>query len=104
MIDGIVYAAMVGLGFAMTENIQYYGKAVMGAVADADLRFHPARFLAPFSHPMFTSMTGIGLGLARQSRNVLLKWVAPPFGLLAASQCTASGTVPEFFLAAAHFS
>lgn len=29
VIDGIVYAAMVGLGFAMTENIQYYGKAVM---------------------------------------------------------------------------
>src|SRR5256714_9296444 len=27
VIDGIVYAAMVGLGFAMTENIQYYGTA-----------------------------------------------------------------------------
>ena len=26
MIDGIVYAGMVGLGFAMTENILYYGK------------------------------------------------------------------------------
>lgn len=31
VIDGIVYAAMAGLGFAMTENIQYYGKAVMEA-------------------------------------------------------------------------
>ena len=29
VIDGIVYAAMAGLGFAMTENIQYYGHAVM---------------------------------------------------------------------------
>ena len=27
VVDGIVYAAMVGLGFAMTENIQYYGRA-----------------------------------------------------------------------------
>jgi RsiW-degrading membrane proteinase PrsW (M82 family) len=25
IIDGIVYAGMVGLGFAMTENILYYG-------------------------------------------------------------------------------
>ncbi|MBA2524784.1 MAG: PrsW family intramembrane metalloprotease, partial [Pyrinomonadaceae bacterium] len=29
VVDGIVYAAMAGLGFAMTENIQYYGRAVM---------------------------------------------------------------------------
>src|SRR4030095_12425058 len=27
--DGIVYSAMAGLGFAMTENIQYYGRAVL---------------------------------------------------------------------------
>ena len=26
--DGVVYAAMVGLGFAMTENVKYYGVAV----------------------------------------------------------------------------
>ena len=31
IVDGIVYAAMAGLGFAMTENIQYYGRAVMEA-------------------------------------------------------------------------
>jgi hypothetical protein len=41
-------------------------------------------FIAPFSHPMFTSLTGIGLGLARQSRNTLVKFIAPIFGLLAA--------------------
>src|SRR5712691_8817941 len=32
IIDGIVYAGMVGLGFAMTENIAYYGRAVQGGV------------------------------------------------------------------------
>src|SRR6266852_4755448 len=26
--DGIIYAAMVGLGFAMMENVQYYARAV----------------------------------------------------------------------------
>jgi RsiW-degrading membrane proteinase PrsW (M82 family) len=85
VIDGIVYAAMVGLGFAMTENIQYYGRAVLQAGGEGlTLIFIIRGFLAPFSHPMFTSMTGIGLGLARQSRNTIVKIIAPIFGLLAA--------------------
>src|SRR6185295_7629014 len=84
VIDGIVYAAMVGLGFAMTENIQYYGKAVLESGGTLTFVFILRGFLAPFSHPMFTSMTGIGLGLARQSRNMAIKVIAPPLGLLAA--------------------
>jgi len=85
VIDGIVYAAMVGLGFAMTENIQYYGRAVLeGGGGGLTLVFILRGALAPFSHPMFTSMTGIGLGLARQSRNMAVKWIAPIMGLLAA--------------------
>jgi RsiW-degrading membrane proteinase PrsW (M82 family) len=84
VIDGIVYAAMVGLGFAMTENIQYYGKAVLESGGTLTFVFILRGFLAPFSHPMFTSMTGIGLGLARQSRSMAIKVIAPPLGLLAA--------------------
>ena len=85
VIDGIVYAAMAGLGFAMTENIQYYGKAVMeGGGGTLTLVFILRGALAPFSHPMFTSLTGIGLGLARQSRSTAMKFIAPVIGLLAA--------------------
>ena len=85
MLDGIVYAAMAGLGFAMTENIQYYGKAVMEGGGEAlTFVFILRGALAPFSHPMFTSLTGIGLGLARQTRNTAVKWIAPPLGLMAA--------------------
>lgn len=85
VIDGIVYAAMAGLGFAMTENIQYYGRAVMQAGGEGlTVVFILRGFLAPFSHPLFTSLTGIGLGLARQSRNAAVKFTAPIFGLLAA--------------------
>ena len=85
VIDGIVYAAMVGLGFAMTENIQYYGRAVLQAGGGGlTLVFIIRGALAPFSHPMFTSLTGIGLGLARQSRNTIVKIITPIFGLLAA--------------------
>jgi len=85
VIDGIVYAAMAGLGFAMTENIQYYGRAMMeGGSGTLTLVFILRGALAPFSHPMFTSFTGIGLGLARQSRSTAVKLIAPPLGLLAA--------------------
>ena len=85
VIDGIVYAAMVGLGFAMTENIQYYGRAVMlGGGETLTFVFVLRGFLAPFSHPLFTSMTGIGLGLARQSTNTAVKFLTPILGLGAA--------------------
>lgn len=85
VVDGIVYAALVGLGFAMTENIQYYGKAVLeggGGGLTATLIIRGA--IAPFSHPFFTSMTGIGLGLARQTRNTAVKLITPTVGLLVA--------------------
>jgi len=85
VIDGIVYAGLVGLGFAMTENIQYYGKAVLEHGGEGlTLVFVLRGALAPFSHPLFTSLTGIGLGLARQSRNMAVKFIAPVLGLLAA--------------------
>ncbi len=85
VVDGIVYASMVGLGFAMTENIQYYGRAVLqGGGGGLTVLFIIRGMMAPFSHPLFTSMTGIGLGLARQSGNTIVKFLAPIVGLLAA--------------------
>ncbi len=77
VMDGIVYAAMVGLGFAMTENFSYYGT------------FGPFLFLLrgtflAFAHPLFTSMTGIGLGIASESKNMVVKIAAPIIGLGAA--------------------
>ena len=85
VIDGVVYAAMVGLGFAMTENIQYYGRALLqGGGGQLTLVFIMRGMLAPFSHPLFTSMTGMGLGLSRQSRNGFVKVAAPVLGLMLA--------------------
>ncbi len=83
VIDGIMYASMVGLGFATIENILYYGRAVQGE-AGLPLVFIVRGMFAPFSHPLFTSLTGIGLGLARQSRSTLVKITTPILGLLAA--------------------
>jgi len=82
ILDGIVYASMVGLGFAMTENVQYYGKAALeGGLEGGRNLFILRGTIAPFSHPLFTSMTGIGLGWARQSSNKAIKIIMPILGL-----------------------
>jgi RsiW-degrading membrane proteinase PrsW (M82 family) len=80
--DGIVYAAMVGLGFAMTENIKYYGVAV--AEHNALGVFIVRGLFSPFAHPLFTGMTGVGLGLAAQSDRRLTKLLAPVAGFTVA--------------------
>ena len=84
VIDGIVYAALVALGFAMTENILYYGKSALGGGAQLTVTIILRGAMAPFSHPLFTSMTGIGLGLARQSNKLAVKLITPVIGLLMA--------------------
>jgi protease PrsW len=84
VIDGIMYAAMVGLGFAMAENFGYYGRAVAEGGIVLGLSFVVRGVLSPFLHPIITAMTGIGLGLARQSNKSWVKFVAPLTGLLLA--------------------
>ena len=83
VLDGIIYAAMVGLGFAMMENISYYGKAlVAGGLGGSIFTFILRGIVTPFAHPLFTSMTGIGLGVARLARRGSpLKFFAPLIGL-----------------------
>lgn len=84
VVDGIVYASMAALGFAMTENILYYGRATLGGGGSLTLTLIIRGFFAPFSHPLFTSLTGIGLGLARQSTNIGVKFLTPVVGLMMA--------------------
>ncbi|HUY46178.1 MAG TPA: PrsW family intramembrane metalloprotease [Streptosporangiaceae bacterium] len=83
--DGIIYAAMVGLGFAMMENIGYYISALvrpeMGGVKLLGVTFVLRGVLSPLAHPIFTSMTGLGVAYAATHRQA--RW-AVPAGLLAA--------------------
>jgi hypothetical protein len=82
VIDGIVYAALVGLGFAMTENVLYYGRgAVEEGIPGAVGTFVARGLLSPFAHPLFTAMTGIGLGIAAMSRSRGVRVAAPLLGL-----------------------
>jgi len=83
-LDGVVYAAMVGLGFAMSENVLYYGQAALAAGPAAAVELFVVRGLwAPFIHPLFTAATGLGVALAAL-RPGPVRLVAPLGGLAVA--------------------
>jgi RsiW-degrading membrane proteinase PrsW (M82 family) len=83
-IDGIVYAALVAIGFAMMENVTYYMRAYdEGGSAQLQGVFIVRGILSPLGHPLFTSMTGLGVAYAATHRGVG-RLVAPVIGLLAA--------------------
>ena len=84
VVDGIVYGSLAALGFAMTENILYYGNAAAESGGSLTATVIVRGFFAPFSHPLFTSLTGIGLGLSRQSTNMGTKLITPVIGLVMA--------------------
>lgn len=82
--DGIIYAAMVGLGFAMMENVQYYARAFASGGNEALGVFFIRGVIGPFCHPLFTSMTGIGFGIAQETDKKAFKFIAPILGLIGA--------------------
>ena len=82
-VDGIVFAAAVAAGFAFTENILYFGSALLTAggstVYQLGFTFILRGLLSPFAHVLFTACTGLALGLAaRRAGNA---WVGPAFVL-----------------------
>ncbi len=85
VVDGVVYAGVVALGFATVENVLYYGKAMASkGPALLALVFILRGVLGPFSHALFTSMTGIGCGVARQTHRGAVRVVMPVLGFGAA--------------------
>lgn len=85
IVDGIVYAGVVALGFATMENIDYYGRSLAhGGVDSLAGTFFIRGILAPFSHVLFTCMTGLGCGIARESHKLSLRVFAPVIGYLGA--------------------
>ncbi|MDQ1597796.1 MAG: protease PrsW [Microbacteriaceae bacterium] len=66
-VDGIVYGATIAIGFAFTENLQYFGLAInqdRGVGGVLVQTFVLRAILSPFAHVMFTAATGLVLGIA----------------------------------------
>jgi RsiW-degrading membrane proteinase PrsW (M82 family) len=85
VVDGIVYAGVVALGFATMENVDYYGRSLAeGGPGTLAGTFIVRGILSPFSHVLFTCMTGIGVGVARETHNPAVKVAAPMIGYFGA--------------------
>lgn len=83
VVDAVVYAAMVGLGFAAVENVLYYGwSAEAGMLGEV---FVHRGLLGPFAHTLFTACFGLGLVVAEDTaRPLRVRQAGPPLGFLAA--------------------
>lgn len=85
IVDGIFYASVIALGFATFENILYYGRQYLDyGIGGLAQNFFTRGILSPFSHALFTSMTGLGCGVARETHNKTLKMLAPAAGYVLA--------------------
>lgn len=91
VLDGIVYAGMVGIGFAFTENVLYLAAAYDGTPGEqpGGLGTLGATFVvrclaSPFAHPFFTAFVGVGVGLAIASTTPVVRIVAPIAGYFCA--------------------
>lgn len=80
--DCLVYAGLVGLGFAWLEDIMYISSAdsLAGSLLTAAMRL----IMAPFAHSLFTTMTAIGVYLALQRRSGIGKTLCILGGYLGA--------------------
>jgi RsiW-degrading membrane proteinase PrsW (M82 family) len=81
IVDGIIYGIMCGLGFAAVENVSYYARAAIQGENVLAGTFVLRGVFTPWLHPLFTSMTGIGFGISRESSNRYVRALAPIGGL-----------------------
>lgn len=89
VVDGIIYATFVALGFAAVENVVYYARAAQidmahGGSGQLAGTVFLRGIVAPWGHPLYTAMTGIGFGVARETRSPSKRWLAPIGGYFAA--------------------
>lgn len=62
-LDGIVYGALVGFGFSMTENALYFL-----SIGSIDAAFWLRGVLFGINHAFFTSLVGLAFGIIRHRR------------------------------------
>ena len=74
-VDGVVFAFTIAAGFAFTENILYFGRAIADSSdpgTDLAVVFFLRGVMSPFAHAIFTGTTGLIMGYAaRLGRNGL---------------------------------
>lgn len=74
VLDAVVYAGLVGVGFSFTENILYLGRPLSEALASGGtdpsavstlgVTLIMRVLMVPFFHSLMVALTGLGVGLA----------------------------------------
>ncbi|WP_344766676.1 PrsW family intramembrane metalloprotease [Aeromicrobium panaciterrae] len=87
-LDGLIFAGLVGIGFAFVENIGYYAASYLGSddikidgPAGVTTTFIVRGVFSPFAHPLFTSAFGVAVGLAVTRRSKVAKVALVVVGL-----------------------
>lgn len=80
--DGVVYASMIGLGFAMVANVYAFVEAQRAGVTTLVEAFAGRGIFGPLWEALFTSMIGLGVAYAAARRGsegywaIAVGWVA----------------------------
>ncbi len=85
VLDGLVYGAVIGIGFAMTENIGYFIQARQeDGIGGLGELFIIRAVINGFGHAMYTGVIGAAVGWARsQHQRGQLRYVVPVLGYCA---------------------
>jgi RsiW-degrading membrane proteinase PrsW (M82 family) len=84
-LDGLVYGALIGFGFAMTENIFFFvGAYNQGGYEALTSVFILRGIIFGMSHAFYTALAGIALGIARNSADVFTQTLWILLGLVLA--------------------
>ncbi|MFV0407287.1 MAG: PrsW family intramembrane metalloprotease [Propioniciclava sp.] len=92
-LQAVALAGLAAAGFAFTENILYYSRVIMYASTTIEAGDPEAAFteivllrgvFTAFGHPLFTTMTGVGLIVGLRARSKVVRVIAPVVGYLGA--------------------
>lgn len=85
LLDGAIYGAMVGLGFALIENYFYFiSEYEAGGLGAWGINIFFRAFVFGLNHALFSSCFGLGLAAASLARSSFTRLVAPAIGWLLA--------------------
>lgn len=94
MLDAIVYAGLIGVGFSFIENSLYFGRPLMevvqsggsdaGAVAALGVTLFMRIAMVPFFHSLMVALLAVGVGIAANRRGPAARVLPVILGLPAA--------------------
>jgi RsiW-degrading membrane proteinase PrsW (M82 family) len=98
-LDGLLFGALIGLGFTVAENCYYFALAALGGGADAlaESVYLRAALGGPL-HAIFTATAGAGIGAARARQGAARWWPAALGFALAVAQHVAWNAVGASWL------